>query len=200
VAKINIELSDEQMWSIKRCFRQARFNDPERIASELAQLAVSSWIDWLAGAKRYTSLTEQHADWLEAIYVHLLPDDEAPAVDRVYNSFNVPYGQAQYISRVLSEKALTRWRRRAADALKLAMEAKLADVNVWIERGDTEANAEIIIDRLAYLELRIIVERLFKRNPDDISPPQVRSAANVYSIRIPAICFRRIYDELASLS
>jgi hypothetical protein len=80
------------------------------------------------------------------------------------------------------------------------MEAKLADVNVWIERGDTEANAEIIIDRLAYLELRIIVERLFKRNPDDISPPQVRSAANVYSIRIPAICFRRIYDELASLS
>lgn len=197
MATISIELSDQQMESIERCFRRARFDQPEKIASELAQLAVESWIDWLSGAKRFTSLSEQYADWIEAIYACLLPEAEAPAVDRVYNSFNLPYGQAQYIARVLSNKTLTHWRRQALTALKAAMEAKLPEVDGWIESGDTEANAEIIIDRLGYLELRSVVERLFKQNPDEITPPLVRSSANVYSVRIPAICFRRVYDEIA---
>ena len=121
--QITIELPDDQVDVVERALRRGRYADGQQACAELARLAVSSWIDWLSGEQRYTSLTQQHTDWVESIYNHLLREDEAPSADRLYNDFNIPYGKAQYIARVLSNKTLTRWRRRALRASSFAEQA-----------------------------------------------------------------------------
>jgi len=194
--RISVELSDEQVQHIERALRRCRFDKLEDSVNTLAQLAIASWVDWLSGEKRYTSLTQQYTDWIEAIYLHLLPEDEPPSIDRLYNSFNIPFGQAQYITRVLSNKTLTHWRQRAVERLKSAMEKKLDDVNEWVKRGDATLKAEIIIDKLSYLELKSICDRLFQQNPDEIIPPEYSLAGSLYSVRIPATCFRKIYEAI----
>lgn len=194
--QISLELSDEQVQHIEKAFRRCRFDNLEDTVTELAQLAVASWVDWLSGEKRYTSLTQQYIDWVEAIYIHMLPEDEPPSTDRLYNSFNIPFGKAQYIMQVLSSKTLTHWRQKAIERLKTSMSERLNDVDQWIENGETSLKAEILIDKLSYLEFKAIYERLFQQNPDEIVPYDYTSTGGLYTVRIPAICFRTIYEVI----
>ena len=192
---VSIELTDNQVESIIKAFRRGRL-DTEETATQLVNLAIASWTDWLSGSERYSSLTQQYTDWIEDIYINLLPEDEQPSVDRLYNYFNIPYGQAQYIARVLSNKSLTYWRERAVEKLKAAMEEKFAEVDKWINHKEFDLMAEIIIDKLSYLELKSTFERLFQTDPHSVVPPEVRSAGNLYSVQIQAGCFRKVYDAI----
>jgi len=194
--QIDLELSDEQVQRIERAFRRCRFDDPQDVVTTLAQLAVASWVDWLSGEERYTSLTQQYTDWVEAIYVHLLSENAPPSIDRLYNRFNIPFGQAQYITRVLSNKTLTHWRQKAVERLKSALLQKLDDVDEWLENGDATLRAEIILDKLSYLELRSVCDRLFQQNPDEVVPPDYQPKGGLYSVRIPAISLRKIYEAI----
>ena len=56
------------------------------------------------------------------------------------------------------------------------MAARLADVDNWLEKGgvDEQTTVEIMIDKLADLELKAAYERLFQRNPEGVIPPTVR--------------------------
>jgi hypothetical protein len=193
---LQIQLSDAQLRTIRRAFRRSRFKDQEEVAGALAQLAVDAWIDWLAGDQRYNSLTEQHTDWFEQIYTQLLPESEVPSADRLYNSFNVPFGRAQYIARVLSNKRLTHWRELAVQRLREAMAAKLADVDKWVAAGETGAKAEIVIDKLAFLELQAIHNDLFLDDPQGVAPMRCDIQGNVHAVLVPAGCFRRIYEAI----
>ena len=194
--RITVEVSDDQLHHIERAFRRSRFDSPEETVTVLAELAIASWVDWLSGQERYTSLTEQYTEWIESIYIRMLPEDERPTADRLYNSFNVPFGRAQYIARVLSNKTLTHWRRKAIERLRSAMGKKLDEVGEWVERGEGGLNAEIIVDKLSYLELKSVCDRLFQQYPDEIVPPEYQSRMGLYSVRIPAVSFRRIYEAL----
>ncbi len=194
--EIRIELSDEQMRRLGRCLREARSNSLEEAAVEFATLATTAWIDWLSGYVRYYSLTEQYADWIEDIYARLLPESEPPSTDRLYNSFNIPYGQAQYIQRMLNNKMLTKWRARAVEELKAAMEFRLHEAGEWVRTGRGDDSVEIIVSRLAYLELKSAWERLFQQDPNQVPFPKVQTAGNLCSIRIPALFFATLYDSV----
>lgn len=194
--KISVELSDTQAKILERAFRRGRFQKVESTAEQLVQLAANSWIDWLSGEKRYTSLTDQYADWVEQICVSLLPEEEAPSFDRLYNSFNIPPGQAQYIERVLSNKSFTRWRERAIKELKTAMKEKLDEVDQAMKANRLDTNFEIRISKLAYLVMKSTCERLFQAKPDEIIPPIYKSSGNLFSARIAAVCFHKIYDAI----
>jgi hypothetical protein len=89
--EITMDLSDDQITILERAFASSRFKNDE-LAQAWLQLAAEAWLSWLSGEKRYNSLTEQHIDWIEKIYEHLLPETEAPSAERLFNSFNVPYG------------------------------------------------------------------------------------------------------------
>jgi hypothetical protein len=194
--KVEIELTNTQVRTIRRAFRRSRFDKTEELAAELAQMAVAAWIDWLAGEKRHNSLTEQHTEWFEEIYAHLLPKSEVPSADRLYNSFNVPFGRAQYIARVLSNKRLTHWRELAVERLREAMESKLAEADKWVAAGDEHAKAGIVVDKLAFLELRAIHNDLFLEDPQGVAPMRVEIQGNVHSVLIPAGCYRKIYEAI----
>ena len=60
--QIDLEISEEQIGPLERALKRCRFDNPQQTAKTLAQLAISSWIDWLSGEKRYTSLTQQYID------------------------------------------------------------------------------------------------------------------------------------------
>ena len=194
--RITLEVSDDQLRHIERAFRGSRFDSLEETATVLAELAVGSWVDWLSGQERHTSLTEQYTEWIESIYVRMLPEDERPTADRLYNCFNVPFGRAQYIARVLSDKTLTRWRQRAIERLRSAMETRLDEVEGWVKKGDGDLNAEIRVDKLSYRELKGVCDRLFEQYPDEFVPPEYQLRMGLYSVRIPAVSFRRIYEAL----
>jgi len=197
--RITIELSDDQVQRMETAFRRRRLDSVDDTLNALAKMAADSWVDWLSGSKRYSSLTEQYADWAEDIYVSLLPEDEAPSADRLYNSFSIPYGQAQYIARLLNNKTLTQWRQRAMDQLKSRMEDKLAEADDILRSGDATVDVEVIMSKLAYLELRAIYERLFEEDPDTYGLYSARSRGNLYSVAIPATCFRKVYEALVAL-
>ena len=118
--KIMIDLSEEEdrIASLVRGLDWPPSKTPDDLAQALLPLAVGAWLSWLSGEKRYNSLTEQYTDWIEQIYKNLLPQTEAPSVDRLFNSFNVPYGQAQYIARVLTNRTLASWRAQAREELR----------------------------------------------------------------------------------
>lgn len=193
--EVNINLTDEQIEVLAVAFKRGRL-DTQATANIFAELAVSAWIDWLSGNKRYRSLTDQYTEWIETLYLYLLSEHEVPSIDRIYNAFNVPYGQAQYISRVLSNKSLTRWRRKAIERLKNAMEEKLPEIEEWLNDGRSDSNAEIVVDQLASIELKLVVERIFRNDPESVAPPEFRSSSGIYSILIKAFCFRTIYRAI----
>ncbi len=191
--QIEFELPEEQKNYLEQVFSGGRFSDVQDIFVRLAELAIASWMGWLFGEKRYTSLTEQYVDWIGEIYSKLLPD-EAPSAGRLYNSFNVPYGQAQYIARVLSNRTLTHWRQQATDRLKSAMVQKESIVRRMLDQHRGDNTVEIIIDGLSFLELKNIYERLFCLEPTEIVLPRYSKVGNLYAVQVSAKCFDKIYD------
>ncbi len=194
--RVHVELSEEQVQQVEEALRENRFGDPQQMCTVLARLAVTAWVDWLSGGRRHTSLTQQYADWIQVVYEQLLPEDEVPSAERLYSCFNIPYGQAQYIARVLSNKSQAHWRQQALTRLKAAMGAKLPEVDEWMASGETTLNAEITLDKLAYLELKSVCERLFRVDPQGFVLPECRSSGNLCAVRIAARCFRSICEAL----
>ncbi|RPI80456.1 MAG: hypothetical protein EHM41_22710 [Chloroflexi bacterium] len=193
--EIRIEIPDEQVAVIRKAFRNGQLSDGE-IQQKFAQLALNAWINWISGSKRYNSLTDQYMDWIEDCYTSLLSENEAPSLDRLYNAFNIPYGQAQYIARVLNNKTMTRWRQKAICELKRVMAERLDDADKWVRTGREEANLEILVDHLAFLELKMTWERLFRDKREEFLLPRSYSVGNVCAVSIPAKCFRLIYESI----
>jgi hypothetical protein len=109
--KITLMLEDDVGDAIAAAFD--RVADRDAACQLFAELSVRHFHEWITGARRYRSLTEQHAAWIEDLYATMLPPTEGPSVDRLYNSFNMPYGQAAYIARTLADKLLAKWRKQA---------------------------------------------------------------------------------------
>ena len=82
----------------------------------------------------------------------------------------MPYGRASYISRVLLEKQHTTWRQRGRAKLLEALKAKEAEANQNVENGDALHYVPISLDNIAYRELTVITEDIFKDGAA-LSPP-----------------------------
>ena len=161
--KITTDLSDDQIAVLVRALDWPPSKTPEELAQAWQQLAVEAWLSWLSGEKRYNSLTEQYTDWIEKIYEHLLPETEAPSVERLWDKFHVPYGQAQYIARVLNNRQMARWREHEREGLKTAMSKRKDEAYRWIEQGDEMEHVEMKLLKPAMKELYIIIEGTVSR-------------------------------------
>jgi hypothetical protein len=194
--QVTIDLTPEQVEQLERAFIPSRFETSQDLIEALLPMMAATWLDWITAAKRYNSLTEQYTDWLEQIYAHLLPVDEAPTAERMFNSFNLPYGQAQYIARVLNNRAQAHWRAYALEQLKAKLSARKAEAEQWVKEKRAQDTLELMLFRPSFQELEIFVESLFRKNPDEIDILRVNSTRNLYAVRITARTFLKICRAL----
>ena len=196
---IEIELSQEDLTVLKTAFGD---NITDDVVSTFVGLATKAWLGWISGSERYNSLTEQYTHWVEQIYTSLLPRDEPPSPERLYSSFNIPYGQAQYIARVLGNKALTSWRMQAKVALLERLREKKPEVDEWLnsEKSIKPSDARtdhITLHRLGYQELKMELARLYRQDHEHVIPPRVHTEGNLVLVQISPLTFQAICKLLS---
>lgn len=166
--EITISVDDGTAKAVAQAFdRQAGQEEACRL---FAEIAIRHFCEWLSGSRRFNSLSEQYSAWVEDFYEKILPATEAPNVHRLYNSFNMPHGQATYVARILSEKSLKRWRTQALTDL-------VADVQIaWDTAKDhlakNEKNRVVLLrtSKLSGLELQRICDEIWRADKNFIPP------------------------------
>ena len=186
-SSVSITLSNEQKAALSKAFGPFQNKKQEHEAMQrFASLALAAFTDWITGAKRYRSLTEQYIDWIEEVYGTLLLDTEAPSVDRIYNSLNMPYGQAAYIARVLASKTLTHWRDVAQKDLLGALSNVAAAARKYITEGDSAQQINIEISQVAAHELLRVCSARRRLSRSYLMPRSTGAAGDFRFFSIPA--------------
>ena len=191
--KFEVEIDDALIAALAAGMRTQLADEPAK-REELAKFALEQVIGWMAGRTSFQSMTEQHTDWL----LKLLPifyADDVPSAERIFNNFSVPYGRAAYISRVLLEKQHTAWRIRGRQKLLDALNAKKAEADAFVAAGDGLQYVPISLDNIAYRELTVLLEEIFK-NQVALAPPVIRAQSpGRRTVDIPS----QLFDELIPL-
>lgn len=189
-----VDINDAVLNGITGSIREQLADDPAKRA-QLAEFALTQAIDWMAGRSSYQSMTEQQTAWLMALLPVFYPDD-VPSAERIFNNFSVPYGRAAYISRVLLEKQQTAWRARGRAKLLAALNAKNAEAQQNVDAGDALRYVAISLDNIAYRELTVLLEDIFK---DDValSPPVNKAQSpGRRTIDVPSQLFAILIERL----
>jgi hypothetical protein len=190
--EIKLSIDDEQADAIAAAFdRQADRGEACRL---FASLALDHFYAWISGTRRYRSLTEQQAAWIEDIYERLLPPTEGPSVNRLYNSFNLSHGQAVYVSRVLADKALKQWRKQALKDLAADIEMIWPTANGHISKN--EKNRVVRTSKLSALELQRLSDEAWRADKSFISPAAKGGIGDQRVFEIAADSVRIIRDGL----
>lgn len=191
--KFEVEIDDALVAALAAGMRTQLTDEPAK-REELAKFALEQVLGWMAGRTSFQSMTEQHTDWL----LKLLPvfyADDVPSAERIFNNFSVPYGRAAYISRVLLEKQHTAWRVRGRQKLLDALNAKKAEADAFVAAGDGLQYVPISLDNIAYRELTVLLEEIFK-NQVALSPPVIRALSpGRRTVDIPS----QLFEELIPL-
>jgi len=187
-------INDDALGGVAASIRDQLAADPAKRA-QFAEFALTQVIDWMAGRSTYQSMTEQHTAWLMALLPVFYPDD-VPSAERIFNNFSVPYGRAAYISRVLLEKQQTAWRARGRAKLLAALNAKSAEAQQNVDAGDALRYVAISLDNIAYRELTVLLEDIFK---DDValSPPVNKAQSpGRRTVDVPSQLFAVLIEKL----
>lgn len=160
--------------------------DQERVLKSFVNLGYQHFYEWLSSNKRYRTLTEQYIEWLEDIYTHLLPEEEPPSYSRMYNRFNIPYGQSGYMIRVLNERELPHIRRRALEELKESLENVVPGAKKAIQQKRPEQPFRISLSLQASRELRNITNLLYRINDETLLPERSSSYGDIKTEMVPA--------------
>jgi hypothetical protein len=195
---VEIELSPEQIADLEHAFTLSDLKK-EALAQALLPLAVNAWLDWLSNKKRYNSLTEQYTDWIYEMYERLLPN-ETPSASQLHNCFHVPYGQAQYIARVLNNRDIPRLRERALEDLKTALSARKDAIYKRYEKEPERAQQKCYIKMVkrAADRLIIITENLNRESPEDVDLlSRSGSTGDFVMIGITVRTFMKVWERLS---
>jgi len=194
--EIPIDLRDDQKATFERAFAWQSDKTSDEVVQTLLQLAAEAWSSWLSGAKRYNTLTEQYTDWIEKMYEHLFPEEtEAPSAQRLNSSFNVPYGKAQYIARVLNDRLTARQTEKALGDLKTKLREGKDEISEWgpelAQRG-----VDIKLFKPEEIQLQPIIEDLVHESPEDVDIPKRIIWGNLVVITITARTLRKVCARL----
>jgi hypothetical protein len=196
---ISIVLSAEQADSL-----QASFGGATNVLSDdqfetIARLAMESWIDLFGGHKRYRSLTEQSLDWLDQIYSTVLKEEE-PGERRIFGRLHFPYGQAQYLARILRDQHLGAWRRKALESLKGLFEARLEEAKKWMKDGRGEERMVFTVSKGARVEVDGILGALSEANTPGVSPIRTEGSMGTHvSVTVVAANIPVLLNEVNKL-
>jgi len=162
----------------------------------VASLAVEEWSDTLLGITRFRSMTELYINWLRRIFLRLLTNvdpDEKSLVTR----FNLPYGQASYIARVLREEDTISSRRKWLEKLEVELSRRLLEARQWVKDGRGEETMEFYMHKYARRELYMIIGNLLGTGQPT---RQVRNTSTVGDYSFMLICSSDIEKILNEVS
>lgn len=191
--KFEVEIDDKLVSALAPSIAEQLADSKKR--KELGSFAVSQMIGWMVGQTGYQSLTEQYTEWLTELLPIFYANDP-PSAERIYNNFSVPYGRAAYISRVLLEKQHTTWRKKGRNNLLAALRAKNTEAQRNVNAGEAQKYVPISLDSIAYRELTVLVEELFR--DDSNLPPPVNKAVSPgrRTIDVPSQLFSELINRL----
>lgn len=193
---INLTISQDLYDDLARAFSKDRPLTAEDFAS-LASLALEQWTDTLLGITRFHSMSELYAAWLRRLFPRLLPDadlDEKALVSR----FNLPYGQAAYIARVLREEDTLAARRKWLDKLEAEFTKRLDEARQWVKDGRGEETMEFYLHKYARRELGIILGRMLETG---YPTRAIKTTATMGDYSVVQICagdVERIVQQIAA--
>ncbi|MGD9116606.1 MAG: hypothetical protein PVJ61_05455 [Dehalococcoidia bacterium] len=183
---LTIEVDGASMDKIAKAFN-ASGAKKDKILKKYAEVAVAQFTAWITGEKRYRSLTGQYIDWIETIYEEMLTaGKDRPLVAHIFNAFNVPYGQAAYICRVLNEKELTTWRIMGRQDLKKALDDQKDPAEECVNLGTPEVPLDFTISDIAEIELRRLSDQLKLSNEKFILPGKRGGYGQFRIVRVAA--------------
>jgi hypothetical protein len=166
---ISLTLNEEQADSLQSSFGGGAKVLTDGQFETIFRLAVESWIDLFAGTKRYRSLTEQYLEWLDSLYTEVLTEEE-PSERRLFSQCHFPYGQAQYLARILREQQMGTWRRKALQTLKQLLSDRLKEAKEWINDSRGDERMVFQMSKGCRVELYTIMDSLLEANTKGISP------------------------------
>jgi hypothetical protein len=161
VVQITIEVNDADLADLARAFDDGNAED---LGTKFATLAMREHLEWITGQSRFRSLTEEHLRRIERIYEAMLPDSEAPSFNRLYNSFNLPHGQAMYLARALSDKSQRKWRDRAIADLLADLKRIEPQVQQRQAADDGAKGLNVRTSKIGARELSALCDNEFKTN------------------------------------
>jgi hypothetical protein len=174
-SRIEIEISDQ----IRRDLVRVYGKDNEQLRAVLS-VAVSQWSATVFGRTRYRSLTELFLSWLgELMALNSAPLDlnERP----LYETFNFPYGQAQYLSRVLRESQPALLRIKHLAELETTLEDRRAKAREWIADKRGEERLRLQLSKAAKRELDRLLGLLAKEGKP-VQPLKVEGSLGDYVV------------------
>lgn len=177
--------------TVKRLIgRRATDAEVEEAAQSLMRLAFEEWIDWIRGAYRPLSISENIADRVLKIYAEVI--GEFPDVNALVELFNMPVGRARYLVSVLkygNQPAFKRMVRHKLQAkLIQAIEGKADDAYV------TPFLRKVLVDELDRLDVELKYE---DPDPDYESFTRLRGPASVgLECRMKVATVKKLLDRL----
>jgi len=192
--KFEANIDDTWLAALATSIGEQLTADPTK-REQLANFALKQVLGWMSGRTAYQSLTEQHTEWLTDLLPIFYPDD-VPSAERIFNNFSVPYGRAAYISRVLLEKQQTIWRKKGRDNLHAALNGKLQEAKKNNANGDALKPVPVSLDNISYRELTVLLEDLFREQPN-LSPPINKAVSpGRRTVDIPSQLFPLLLEKL----
>lgn len=161
MAQVTIEVDDADLAALTRALDGA---NSQELAATFAALAVTEHLGWILGRTRFRSLTEEHLCRIENLYEAILPESEAPSFGRLYNSFNLPHGQAMYLARALSDKSQRRWRFQAIKDLLADLKRVEPQVELRQKAGEGDEGLSVRTSKIGTRELSALCDIEFKLN------------------------------------
>jgi hypothetical protein len=194
--KFEVDIEDHLMDGLSSAINAELAADPQK-REKIAKFAIAQVLGWMAGRSSFQSITEQQTEWLAQLFP-LFFEEEAPTAERIFNNFGVPYGRAAYISRILLEKQNSVWRAKGRALLRIGLIGKMAEATQNIAEGDAFRYVPISLDNIAYRELTVILEEIFRADPT-LAPPVNRAVSpGRRTVDIPSQLFEQIIARLSS--
>lgn len=148
--------------------------DPDK-RQEFFQLAVEQWTRFVFGRDRFRSVSELSQSWLGQLFEAEVI--EAPlGQSLLVKDFNMPYGQAAYIARVLEERDIPTLRKRIRASLLKKLQTELEKAG----RLGLDADVEIRLHKSERRELSILFAEAVE-SEQDISQPRFGSTIGDYA-------------------
>jgi len=196
---ISISIDADQLRRASECLGLTG-NDPKDQldgCAKLAQFTLSEFLEWTAGGRRYTSLSDMYMNWVEAIY-ELGRLDDHPSVDHLYNNLNIPYGLAAYICRVLADKNVAKWRQQDwIDLRRYITNAKQQCEQFTHDQEPlTDKKFSANLGRGAVRQLRTVSDRLRKSNPDFLIPEVKRGFGETDVVSVACLAVQPLLDYI----
>ncbi len=170
--RVEVEIPDEDGEALGQLLRSNGSDDEKTAATvTIVELAAGEWISWILHGGQHRTLSELHIERTATIYSTVLAG-QRPTRQVLYNSFSMPYGQAGYIARVLSERSQGAWQQSARADLDEAIRAQVAEAKELVATGLGETEQRLRLTEFSWRELEYRFTAALAED-DLLEPPSI---------------------------